>query len=63
MERSIRKKEQNAVSQEKPDREDPESLTPKQKKDVISVYAAVIALALIVASFIWNMIAALPWKD
>lgn len=41
----------------------PEPLTDKQKKDVISVYAAVIALLLIAASFVWNMIAALPWKD
>ena len=47
---------------EDPDRE-PEPLTEKQKKDVISVYAAVIAVLLIVASFAWNMIAALPWKD
>ncbi|QPJ62547.1 MAG: hypothetical protein G3M70_11965 [Candidatus Nitronauta litoralis] len=37
-------------------------LTEKQKKDVISVYAAVIAVLLIAASFVWNFLAALPWK-
>ena len=47
---------------EDPDR-NPAPLTEKQKKDVISVYAAVIAVVLIVASFVWNMIAALPWTD
>ncbi len=45
-----------------PEEEPDAPLTDKQKKDVISVYAAVIAVLLIAASFVWNFLAALPWK-
>lgn len=45
---------------QKPEEEGP--LTEKQKRDVISVYAAVIAVLLIAISFVWNFLAALPWK-
>lgn len=51
------------MASEKPEEEQEEApLTDKQKKDVISVYAAVIAVLLIAASFVWNFLAALPWK-
>ncbi len=49
---------------EKKTEKEPEAvpLTDKEKKDVISVYAAVFAVLLIAASFVWNFLAALPWK-
>ena len=46
-----------------PDDKDLEKNPEKQKKEVISVYAAVIALVLIVISFFWNFIATLPSGD
>lgn len=50
------------MEEEKEGSDETEPLSPKQKREVASIYIAVVAVVIIVASFFWHIVSTLLGK-